>query len=334
VRDAYEVIDVIERLIEKMNIGLRHNILSTFLIKYYIYNENGNYYSTPYFGTGILSTLITPNTNITKGNYDQAASRGKISLRGIMDMLYSIYRLKFDISYNQLRIEHESFYLNGYSHTGEAGVSMDITNMGVSGIGGKKWSDLESPYQYKIGQMPAQITFNWSGDCSTPFVGTPIEVLSNYREDGNIKSENSGNFIGDINFILKSPNEVSPDGFTLLVPTATSDFGLDVYNRQVKTDTGDIYMCNNDEISPFKFQPNFWLWSLPAKNVKINGVATTAKRVQRNKTNTVIVPHINTIDKTELIKTLGGYGEIEKYSLNLHNSIATITLIYDTEQLP
>ncbi len=77
-------------------------------------------------------------------------------------------------------------------------------------------------------------------------------------------------------------------------------------------------------------QPDYYKYDLPAYNVTMNGVATTALSIQRKKKQSLRFPVQNDPNPIELIKTYLGNGQIEKISVNLSSRNANATLMFDT----
>lgn len=77
-------------------------------------------------------------------------------------------------------------------------------------------------------------------------------------------------------------------------------------------------------------QPDYYKYDLPAYNVMMNGVATTALGIQRKKKQTLRFPLLTDPNPMELIKTYLGNGQVEKISVNLSSRNANTTLMFDT----
>lgn len=77
-------------------------------------------------------------------------------------------------------------------------------------------------------------------------------------------------------------------------------------------------------------QPNFYVYDLPASQVKINGIQRGVE-TDRKRKQTLSFPVFGEFDPMELVNTHLGYGQIDKISLNLHSRMSKTTLKYDTE---
>lgn len=90
------------------------------------------------------------------------------------------------------------------------------------------------------------------------------------------------------------------------------------------------YTLQNGYMAFLTLQPNYYLYDMPSRNVRVNGVNTYAFGVQRKKKQSVEYPSIDA-DPLKLVKTELGNGTIEKMSISLLSGLAKTTLKYDTE---
>lgn len=81
----------------------------------------------------------------------------------------------------------------------------------------------------------------------------------------------------------------------------------------------------------FQALQDFYMYDMPASNVKRNNVPMIVRGTKRLKKNTVNFPCIFDPDLYVLVKTFVGNGVIEKLSLNLSSRNGEVTLAYDTE---
>lgn len=75
----------------------------------------------------------------------------------------------------------------------------------------------------------------------------------------------------------------------------------------------------------------YWVYNMPAPNIKVNGSEITAMSLSRNKEQEIYFPSLNDPDTNMLIRTELGDGEIAKLSVNLSSRMNKVTLKYDTE---
>ncbi len=91
----------------------------------------------------------------------------------------------------------------------------------------------------------------------------------------------------------------------------------------------------NYMLAMVNLQPAFLISDMPSWNIKVNGVAATAKGIQRMKKQQMKVPVGNTDgDIEQLIRTTVGDGEVERMSVSLTSRTAKYNLRFDTTEQP
>lgn len=97
---------------------------------------------------------------------------------------------------------------------------------------------------------------------------------------------------------------------------------------------GDIeYVNQNGFLSFMYLQPSYYLYDMPAYEIRVNGEATTANGIKREKKQTLRFSLDADPDPMKLIKTYLGEGQIEKISVNLSSRNANATLMFDTYKM-
>lgn len=76
---------------------------------------------------------------------------------------------------------------------------------------------------------------------------------------------------------------------------------------------------------------NYYIYDMPARYYRVNGIDMTAFGIKKLKTQNIRFPLLHDIDLNKLIKTTLGDGIIDKLSVNLSSRNANATLKYDTE---
>ena len=195
---------------------------------------------------------------------------------------------------------------------------------------GKRLSLGTSKYSYKTDAIPERYEFAWMDEQTKMFDGLPIEVMSNYAEQGNIQTVNVARFASDVDMALISPDKFSDDGFFVLAAVGND---VDGYSLPLvdKTVDGIQYVLQNGYMAFATLQPNYWTWDIAAKRVKINGVEVIADGIAKTKTQEVSFAKLTDPDVAKTIKTAIGYGKIEKISVNLTSRTVNATLVYDPE---
>lgn len=91
------------------------------------------------------------------------------------------------------------------------------------------------------------------------------------------------------------------------------------------------YIMQNGYLSMLSLQPLYYVYDLPARDVKINNSTTYVQGIERKKKQTLTFPMYDDPNPMQLIKTPIGNGQIDKLSINLHSRSIKGTLKYDTE---
>lgn len=179
------------------------------------------------YGTNPISgvkerLLLTPKSNVLSSEYSQAAQKGIITLKMVLDMLKKVYQCYWWIEEgtpNKLRIEHISYFMQGKSYVSgsTATIAQDLTTL-LNRRNQKAWDFGKNTYTFEKADMPERITFKWMDDeVGSVFTGQPIILQSPFIEKAKKDEQNISNFTSDISRMLIIPNEFSKDGFALLL---------------------------------------------------------------------------------------------------------------------
>lgn len=95
---------------------------------------------------------------------------------------------------------------------------------------------------------------------------------------------------------------------------------------------GVDYTLQNGYMAFSVLQPSYWLYNMPARNLRVNGENMQAASVKRIKTHSVSFPAGRYgVDPKKNVRTFVGIGSVEKISLSLLSNIAETTLKYVPE---
>lgn len=319
-RDAYPVSSVLSVLLAKVAPNVTHADAPE-------YSEA--FYGNPLGGKDGWRLYITPKSNITSGEYMQAAQKGKITLKMILDMFKNMFQAYWYIDNGRLRIEKIEYFRNGMGDTPLVGY--DLTRMFYT-RNNKRWSFGLSEYTFDKAEMPERYQFRWMDDVTSYFAGEPIEVLSNYVQQGKIEEINVSNITTDIDYMLLAPGEISKDGFALFA-VELIDGRLKIPYYPHKSDRRIEIQYQNGILSFTNLLQGCWTDDMPGKRLVINGSLWNAKSVKRTKTQNVRFPVGGTEpNPLRLVRTEIGDGRIEKISVNLSSRMAKATLRHDTDQ--
>lgn len=277
-----------------------------------------------------MKLFVTPKSNILAGDYSVPAQKAMTTLGQFLDMLRNVYQLYWFIdSDNRLRIEHIRWFKNGGSYSGSPTIGVDLTEL-LEKRNATAWAYGVNEYSYEKEEMPQRYQFEWMDDERIPFKGEAIEILSPAVTEGKVESVSVGNFSSDIDYMLLNPSVFSQDGFALIGATGSGNSWSVPFITY--TQAGVRITLQNGYLSFFNLQPTYWVYDLPAKTAKINGIVYSLSYVSRRKQQRVTIPlGISDPDFLKLVKTNMGDGEIRAVSIPLSSRVAQITLNYDSE---
>lgn len=318
-RNSYPLHSVISVLLGKIAPGITHEPTTEY--SKFLYDQNN-----PISGD-VFNLYITPKSNILVGDYSQPAQKAPITLKMVTDMLRDCYRAYWYVEDGKFKIEHIQWFKNGGRYTGMPAISHDLTVEKVT-RNGKEWAFGTSQYEYNKPTMPERYQFGWMDDVTLAFEGYPIEILSKYVTPGNIEEINVSNFTTDIDYMLLNPGACSKDGFALMA--AVSRQGSMVLPFTERTIDGITYINQNGLLAFIDLQPKYYIYDLPAYQIRINDKQDVAYGITREKKQTLRMPVVDDPNPTQLIKTFLGMGQVEKISVNLSSRNANVTLMYDT----
>lgn len=232
-RDAYPLSSCISVLLHKVAPSLTHRPTEEYSKFLYAY-------ANPVSGLPGETLLLTPKSNILKGEYDEPARKAAVTLKQITDMLRDCFRCYWYVEDGKFRVEHISFFNNGMTYDGaQRTIGIDLTQM-INPRNGKDWGYCTSKWKFEKEQMPERYQFGWMDEVTRTFEGQPIEILSPYVEKGLTEEVTVGNFTTDIDYMLISPGEISEDGFALLWATGFKPLLYNRrYNYSIDPDTGE-----------------------------------------------------------------------------------------------
>ena len=215
--DAYHIADVISSLLQKIDPKITHRETESY--SKFLYGPN------PISETN-ERLLLTPKSNVLNSEYSQAAQKGTITLKMVLDMLAKVYQCYWWIdSENRLRIEHISYLVQGKSYTtgSTESVGTDLTTI-LNRRNEKAWDYNKNTWTYEKADIPERITFTWMDeDVRSIFKGQPIVLNSPFVERAKKEEQSISNFTTDIDMILIHPDKFSKDGYALL--TGTRNYG-------------------------------------------------------------------------------------------------------------
>ena len=326
--DAYPLSSAIQVLLKKVDsdISYEPNIDSKFLMG----NDRGGLASfLPSPASRNCKLYITPITNVKKTRYEQAAQRGDITLKQILDMLRVVYDCYWYIDNGHLKIEHISFFKGGNSYAqGEPPVLFDVTTM-KDMPNNLSWGYGQSEVSFDRNRCPSRYEFQWADACTEQFNGYAIDVNDKAASKDKKEKTTVANFMADIDYCVITPNAVSDDLYVLIEATVSSSHNV----RIVSVDNGEdtpTYTLQNGYCSFLFAERNYLNRDLGGWDAEANGSKIDVLGTRDFATQNVNFPvPIGDVGSIGLVKTDLGTGEIKDAEVNIDTLYAKMKLILE-----
>lgn len=323
-KDGYLLSSILQKLLAQINPNITHRAEKEY--------SEVLYGDTNPIGLVKSILIVTPKSNITRGEYKEPAKTAMTTLKQFTDMMKNMLQCYWFIDENnRFRIEHISWFMNGGTYNGNNSIiGYDLTVL-ENIRNSKTWDFAKCEYEFDKDTMPERYTFGWMDEVSMPFMGQPLIVKSKFVQKDRKEEINIANFTSDIDYMLLQPDAISNDGFAIFAASQSIVDGTYKTILLKKTINGITYDLQNGMLSAAEIQDSWWLYNLPAKTVNVNGKDTTVKSIQRKKKQKIVFPIvIENVNPYNLIKTNIGNGEIENLEVNLSNETAEAQLQYET----
>lgn len=272
---------------------------------------------------------ITPISNIKKTFYEQAAQRGEISLKQILDMLRNVYNCYWFIdSEKRLRIEHIVYFKNGNSYDVEKPTpSIDVTikkNLPT----GESWGFAQNTVEYETDKCPARYEFKWGDKCTYPFVGEPIDVKDIYLDASRKESVGIDNFLADIDYIVSNPSEVSDDLFALYEVSKSSK-KVDILDVRLN-DASPKYKVQNPYLTMIVAERFYYPYDMSGWQAYAGQYALDIYKTKGIKKQTLSCPlTLAEMRSIGVIRTELGNGTIDKLEAEINTLYAKNAVYYE-----
>lgn len=335
--DAYPLWSAIKVLLKQIDPSLSFEGTSAY--SQFLY---GNISASVIAGWMKQFLYITPITNVKKTYYNQAARKGKITLKHILDMLRSTCQLYWFIdSSKRLRIEHITWFKNGGNYAQQNPI-IDLTSV-ISPMGRKIWSFGQNTFDYDKSSLVKRHEFSWNEQTAEAFDGFAIDIKNKFVSGGTTEKVQVSNFISDIDLIMSAPDALSDDSFALIgtdidryCPIASiGNFGMDF--------VAPLYRLQNPYLSFYFLELAYWLYNVSGD------LATTTEykresggdgelrvySTKRAKTQRVKFPlEASEVGKEGLIKTSLGIGEWIKGKYTPEDGMVEAQIVMETPEIP
>lgn len=326
-KNAYHIGDVIKALLQQIDPSITHE--KTMAYSEFLYVHAGG--SALFLNNCDL--YITPKSNILKGEYDEAAKKAEITLKQIMEMLRDCYRCYWFIDdQNRFRIEHISFFQNGFTYDPEEeplalAAYVDKFNKKPILYGQEEITfdktDLNSRYE-----------FAWM-DNTTKAAGGDlyVNVTNEYVQKDKKENIQLSKFTADIDYMLFLPDDFSNDGFALL--QANSNRRVPIERVQLKDERQnntaiDMYIQNY--WASFNNLINHYMYDISGDSLQYNNVnylyPVSIKRCMKHSISFLINNMFN-IDIYKSVSTPLGIGYIDNAAIDIDTNLIQLDLLYE-----
>lgn len=363
-KDAYLLSDAISKLLSQIDPTITFSPTENY--SQFLYSS-----TNPVSSESNYDILIAPISNIKKSYYSTPAQKGKITLKAILDMLRSCYQLywfidevgedkhasfkstDFDDSYEKtkrLRIEHISYFKNGYAYTGTPNEIADITASAQGPMlaprNMREWGYGLSHYSYDKDKLPSRYEFGWNTGVTEVFNGYPIKT-TDVEIQGNQKKEMTASLDADIDLILSNPSLFSDDGWAVM--EKDNDGGVPIVG--ISGVVSNVPACTrnaqNGRMAYLYTEQRFYKNSLGGMTNEIEGFTqnqgtdmgknvpfpTPQDRsealIQAMKQDNVVFPlNVSKIHENGVIVTDLGSGLLDSLKWNIETGIATAEILF------
>ncbi len=284
----------------------------------------------------IQDLYLTPITNVKRTYYDQAARKGIITLKNILDMLRTTYQLYWFVdSQKRLRLEHILWFRNGGSYTTSQTPIIDLTSI-VSPMWMKVWSKGTNKVSYDAKNLVKRYEFAWAEETSEVFDGYAMDIKNHYAKDGKTLNSTIQRIVSDVDLIMSAPDALNDDNFVLIGTEHNTSVCPIVYLSLATLHT-PMYGMQNGCLSFLYLESIFWHYNMGGSSVGAEDYygteqTFTAAGVQRVKKQSVKFPiATDKIGVEGLIKTDIGSGQWVKQSYNLEDGMVDMDIVLDIE---
>jgi hypothetical protein len=324
-RHAYTLADCLNLLLQELDPAVTFEATSDYSA--FLYPDDG---INPVSGDPQPTILCSPKSNFTLGEYDRPAQKAITKLSQFLQMLWTVYRLKWYIDdAGRFRLEHISYFEKGLSY-GANNVGSDLTTA-IEPKTGLTWAYRTSKYRYNKQNLAEEIRTKYMDEQSVPFEGFPIPINDFFVEPGNYVEEVL-RFSADLDFMTVNSPLINREGFALFaaVPTGIPK-QWETEFTEIEAPPGFEWNIQNGKLAFIYLHPRYHVYGLPAPDVKINDEDATATTVERNKIQELTYPFPNSPDTLALIATELGVGQLVSIEIPLGSRLGTITVKHDTQ---
>lgn len=330
-KDSYPIWSAIAVLLNEIDDTIKFEGTQDYSMFLYLSGTNLHIYSYD-FPSYRNALHITPISNIKKTFYEQAAQKGEISLKQILDMLRNVYNCYWFIdSDKRLRIEHIVYFKNGNSYNVEKPTpSIDVTikkNLPT----GESWEFAQNTIEYETDKCPARYEFKWGDNCTYPFVGEPIDVKDIYLDASRKESVGIDNFLADIDYIVSNPSGVSDDLFAVFEVNKSTK-KVEIFDVRLN-DASPKYKVQNPYLSMIVAERYYYPFDLSGWKAYAGKYELDVYKTKGIKKQTLSCPlTLAEMRSIGVIHTEIGNGTIDKLDAEINTLYAKNTIYYEEDK--
>lgn len=328
-RDAYRLDQVISTLLNELDLDLTHSNLDTY--SQFLYGNSP-------FNRSDKILLISPKSNVLKGEYDMPAQKADITIGSIFEMLQNCFKCMWFVEDDKLKIEHVSWFNNGRTYdTLNPNSVIDLTSM-HDRFNSKVTDYAQKELDIDLSGISSRYSFEWMDNCTYPFLGSDLTFEAPYLDADKSESITVQDFSTDIDYMQANPNDFSKDGFALISTSFSYsvEFGLGYYTEissMTLIDSADNRPYNVDVQNGDLAWPNlvkYYLYDAAGPRYKYSAtnsgdmVVSSMAKVAKQ---TVSAQMEEDPSMLNVIKTSLGEGYIESMEINMTTRLTKFELL-------
>ena len=314
--DSYPLSSAIQVLLAKVDSGVTYSPNDDSLF----FSESGSgglagFLPSPATRNSML--YITPITNVKKTRYEQAAQRGDITLKQILDMLREVYGCYWYIGDDgHLKIEHITFFKGGNSYAqGEPVAMVDVTTM-KDMPNALSWGFGQNEVSFSRNNCPSRYEFQWADACTEQFNGYAVDIKDKLASPDKKDKTQVNNFMADVDYCIISPNAVSDDLYVLIEAKRSGSHSVELVSVS-NGDNAPTYSMQNGYCSFLFAERNYLNYDYGGWDAEADGQAVTVLGAKNFATQKVNFPMpLAKVGQIGLIKTAMGHGSIDDLEVN------------------
>ena len=309
---GYKLSDIIDGILSKFNVSKQ--FISSF------FSNTTNPISSDTKTIPILTEVSNMSGVDPKNNV--LAINGKLTLSEIIEYLAS-YGLKWDLTDNHFRVEHDYFYKNGESYGTAPTIGIDLVDK-TNTRNSKSWSFGKN--QYTVNDANEKKYINYEVDeCSDFFLTSDIELDINNEESDQMTFNG---FISDVGYINAMSADIKTNGsFAFLLIDSSNNIPYKTFFAKNTT----VNAQNVQASLPYTSN-KYLRYNYSTTEIDIDGNTVTTEGYFRPVIQEVTYPLTTTEsdpNMNKLVKTDLGIGFIVENTVNLPYNYCKIILRHE-----